>query len=99
MQQYDQCHDHHYLVELDQPIMPKLVNDQSLEDYVCSILDSSNSQEHEASTKIYTSSIVYPQDQILEANQLDYNIDALMSSLPSTSSQIVTNIMPLGWEP
>ncbi|XP_045790345.1 transcription factor MYB26-like [Trifolium pratense] len=102
MQQYDQYHDDPHLVELDQPIMPKLVNDQTLEDYVCSILDSSNSQEHETSTKIecYTSSIVYPQDQILEANQLDYNIDALMSSLPSTSSQIVTNhIMTLGWEP
>lgn len=73
MQQYD--HDH--LVELDQHIVPKL----SIEDYACRILDSSNSQEHEPPAKIqcYTP---------IQANQLDY-IDALiMSSLPSSSSQI-----------
>jgi transcription factor MYB, plant len=76
MQQYDQYHD---LVELDATV-PKLVNHQSLEDYACSILDSSNSQEHEAPAKIqcYTSGIIHPQDPNVEANQLDYNIDALM---------------------
>ncbi|KEH18396.1 transcription factor MYB26 [Medicago truncatula] len=91
MQQYDQYHD---LVELDETV-PELENHQSLEDYACSILDSSNSQEHEAPAKIQcysTSGIIHP---------LDYNIDAFMcmSSLPSSISQIVTNpIIPLGWE-
>ena len=99
MQQYDQYHD---LVELD-ATEPKLVNHQSLEDYACNIIDSSNSQGHEASANIqcYTSGIIHPQDHNVEANPLGYNIDALtcMSSLPSSSSQIVTNhIIPLGWE-
>jgi len=96
MQRYDQYHD---LVELEATV-PKLVNHQCLEDYACSILDSSYSQEHETPAKIqcYTSGIIHPQDQNVEANPLDYNIDAFMciSSLPSSSSQIVRN--PLGWE-
>ncbi|RHN39314.1 putative transcription factor MYB-HB-like family [Medicago truncatula] len=46
MQQYDQYHDDHNLVKLE-ALVPKLVNDQSLEDYACSILDySSDSKEH-----------------------------------------------------
>nr|QSD99553.1 MYB family transcription factor [Melilotus albus] len=103
LHQYDQCHDHQ-LVDLDQPIVPKLVKDQSLEGYACSFLDSTHSNELEAQAKIIqccmTPSIIYQQDQTLEDNQLDYNIDALMSSLPSSSSQIVQNpIIPLGWEP
>jgi len=72
MEQYVQCHD---LVELESTL-PKLVNDQSLEDY--------------------------PQDQNMEANQFIYINDPLMcmSSLSSSSSQIVTNpTIPLGWEP
>lgn len=83
MEQYVQCHD---LVELESTL-PKLVNDQSLEDY--------------AKIQSYTTSITYPQDQNMEANQLIYINDALMcmSSLSSSSSQIVTNpIIPLGWE-
>ncbi|KAL5062736.1 hypothetical protein RYX36_024473 [Vicia faba] len=94
MQQYD-----HNLVELE-TFFPK-VSDHSFEDYVCSILDSSDSKEHEAPTKFqcYTPSIICPQDQIVEVNQLDY-IDALMSSsYRPSSSQIVTNpITPLGWK-
>ncbi|RHN39318.1 putative transcription factor MYB-HB-like family [Medicago truncatula] len=100
IQQYDQYHD---LVELDATV-PELANHQSLEDYASSILDSSNSQEHETPQEIqcYSSGIIHSQDQNVEANPLDYNIDALMcmsSSLPSSSSQFVTNpIIPLGWE-
>nr|QSD99541.1 MYB family transcription factor [Melilotus albus] len=85
MEQYDQCHD---LVELE-ATLPKLVNDQSLEDYAPEKIQS------------YTTSVIYPQDQNMEPIQLDYINDALMfmSSLPSSSSQTVTNpIIPLGWE-
>jgi len=72
--------------------------DQSLEDHDCCILDSFDSKEHEAL------SIIYPQDQNMEANQLDNYIDALMLSLPSSSSQSVNyntnpSSIPLGWEP
>jgi hypothetical protein len=90
VQQYDKCHDHNHLVEFDhQPTVPKLFNDQNLEDYACSFQESSNSKAHESPTKIhegYTSSTIYSQDHTLEANQFDYNIDALISSLPSSSS-------------
>ncbi|KEH18382.1 myb-like DNA-binding domain protein [Medicago truncatula] len=95
-QQYDQCHDHH-LVETEPNILPQLVNDQSLEDHDCCILDSFDSKEHEAL------SIIYPQGQNMETNQLDNYIDALRLSLPSSSSQTVnynTNpSIPLGWQP
>ncbi|XP_027337318.1 transcription factor MYB26 [Abrus precatorius] len=92
LQQYE-CH----LVET---IAPKV--SESIEDYVCSIPYSSTSQDqHEASAKFQSNQ----QDLTVVANQLEY-IDALMSSLPSSttsssvsSSQIVTNpIIPSGWE-
>lgn len=98
LQQYE-CH----LLEQEQPLVPKISD--SIEDYVNSIPYSSTSQEqHEASTKFQS----YQQDLTVAANQLEF-IDALMSSLPSSttsssvsSSQIVTNptIIPSSeWEP
>nr|KYP54309.1 Transcription factor MYB86 [Cajanus cajan] len=92
--QYDPCHS----VE---PTEPKLVS-ESIEDYVCTIPYSSASQEqHDATAKFQ----YYPQDLAVAANQLENNIDAFVSSLPSSttssvsSSQIVKNpIIPSGWE-
>ena len=82
----------HYEGQLVEPIVPKV---SDIEDYVCSI------QEHEATTAKFQ---CYSQDLTVASNQLEY-IDAFMSSLPSSttssaasSSQIVPNPIPSGWE-
>lgn len=92
---------HQYECHLIEPtVVPKV--SESIEDYACDIPDS---DEAPAKIQCYQPSI-YPEDQILETNQLDY-IDAFMP-LPSSaatsssvsSSQIATNpIIPLEWEP
>ena len=91
-----------YECQLVEPNVPKF--SESIQDYVCSIPYPYAYQEHEAPAKIqcYPSSI-YPQDQIVAANQMEY-IDAIMSSLPTStsvsSSQIVTTpITPSSLEP
>ena len=91
-----------YECQLVEPNVPKF--SESIQDYVCSVPYSYASREHEAPAKIqcYPSSI-YPQDQIVAANQMEY-IDAIMSSLPTStsvsSSQIVTTLInPSSLEP
>ncbi|XP_027343420.1 transcription factor MYB26-like [Abrus precatorius] len=70
---------------LVEPVVPKLC--ESIEHFVCSIpYSSSASQEHEEAIACYAPGICPPQDQTVEANQVEY-IDALiMSSLPSSTT-------------
>ncbi|XP_061370334.1 transcription factor MYB26-like [Gastrolobium bilobum] len=95
----------HYVVD-------KFINPTALQQYECHLVEpivpkvGESFEEHVGPAKIqcYPPSN-YPHYQTVTANQLEY-IDALMSSLPSSttsssvsSSKIVTNpIIPSGWE-
>src|ERR1044072_1091954 len=71
---------HHFDNHLVDPIIPTSICENNIKDKVFSIPYSSSSQEHEALAKVLS-----PQDQIVAAKRVE-DIDALMSSLPSSTT-------------